>query len=33
MKADGPHHVTTITADIEAGLDIYGRVPGLRPGW
>jgi glyoxalase family protein len=33
MKVDGLHHVTAITADIEANLDFYGRVLGLRLVW
>ena len=33
MKVDGLHHVTAITADIEANLGFYGRLPGLRPVW
>jgi catechol 2,3-dioxygenase-like lactoylglutathione lyase family enzyme len=33
MKVDGLHHVTPITADIEANLNFYGRLPGLRPVW
>jgi glyoxalase family protein len=30
---DGLHHVTAITADIEANLDFYGRLLGLRLLW
>jgi catechol 2,3-dioxygenase-like lactoylglutathione lyase family enzyme len=26
MKVDGLHHVTAITADIEANLNFYGRL-------
>jgi catechol 2,3-dioxygenase-like lactoylglutathione lyase family enzyme len=26
MKVDGVHHVTAITADIEANLNFYGRL-------
>ena len=33
MKVDGLHHVTAITADIEANLNFYGRMPGLRLVW
>jgi glyoxalase family protein len=33
MKVDGLHHVTAITADIEANLDFYGRLLGLRLVW
>jgi glyoxalase family protein len=33
MKVDGLHHVTSITADIEANLDFYGRLVGLRLVW
>src|SRR5450755_780806 len=30
MKVDGLHHVTAITADIDANLEFYGRLLGLR---
>jgi glyoxalase family protein len=33
MKVDGLHHVTAITADIDANLDFYGRLLGLRLVW
>jgi glyoxalase family protein len=33
MQIDGLHHVTAITADIEANLDFYGRQLGLRLVW
>ena len=33
MKVDGLHHVTAITADIEANLDFYARLLGLRLVW
>jgi glyoxalase family protein len=33
MNVDGLHHVTAITADIEANLDFYGRLLGLRLVW
>jgi len=33
MNVDGLHHVTAITADIEANLDFYGRQLGLRLVW
>src|SRR5690349_24540410 len=33
MKVDGLHHITAITAQIEANLDFYGRVLGLRLVW
>src|SRR5207244_6004559 len=33
MKVDGLHHVTAITADIEANLTFYGRLLGLRLVW
>jgi glyoxalase family protein len=33
MKVDGLHHVTAITADIEANVDFYGRLLGLRLVW
>jgi glyoxalase family protein len=33
MKVDGVHHVTSITADIEANLAFYGRLLGLRLVW
>jgi catechol 2,3-dioxygenase-like lactoylglutathione lyase family enzyme len=33
MKVDGLHHVTAITADIEANLNFYGWLIGLRQGW
>jgi glyoxalase family protein len=32
-KLDGLHHVTAITADIEANLEFYGRLLGLRLVW
>lgn len=32
-KVDGLHHVTAITADVEANLDFYGRLLGLRLVW
>jgi catechol 2,3-dioxygenase-like lactoylglutathione lyase family enzyme len=31
MKADRPHHVAAIAADIEANPNPYARLPGLRP--
>ena len=31
MKVDGLHHVTAITADIDANLEFYGRCSGC--GW
>jgi glyoxalase family protein len=33
MKVDGLHHVTAITADIDANLQFYGRLLGLRLVW
>src|ERR1700757_1747333 len=33
MKVGGLHHVTAITADIEANLDFYARLLGLRLVW
>ena len=33
MKVDGLHHVTAITADVEANLDFYARLLGLRFVW
>jgi glyoxalase family protein len=33
MKVDGLHHVTAITGDIEANLDFYARLLGLRLVW
>src|ERR1700752_5084929 len=33
MKVDGLHHVTAITADIEANLDFYGGLLRLRLVW
>jgi glyoxalase family protein len=33
MKVDGLHHVTAITADIEANVDFYARLLGLRLVW
>ena len=33
MNVDGLHHVTAITADIDANLDFYGRLLGLRLVW
>jgi glyoxalase family protein len=33
MKVDGIHHVTAITADIEANVDFYGRLLSLRLVW
>jgi glyoxalase family protein len=33
MKVDGLHHVTAITADVEANLDFYVRLLGLRLVW
>jgi len=33
MRLDGLHHVTAITADVEANLDFYGRLLGLRLVW
>jgi glyoxalase family protein len=33
MKVQGLHHVTAITADIEANVDFYGRLLGLRLVW
>jgi glyoxalase family protein len=33
MKVDGLHHVTAITADIEANLAFYARLLGLRLVW
>jgi glyoxalase family protein len=33
MKVDGLHHVTSITADVEANLEFYARLLGLRLVW
>ncbi|MDQ1460006.1 MAG: glyoxalase family protein [Actinomycetota bacterium] len=33
MNVDGLHHVTAITADVDANLDFYGRLLGLRLVW
>jgi glyoxalase family protein len=33
MQVDGLHHVTAITADVEANLAFYGRLLGLRLVW
>ena len=33
MKVDGLHHVTAITADIEANVSFYAGVLGLRLVW
>jgi glyoxalase family protein len=33
MVLDGLHHVTAITADIDANLEFYGRLLGLRLVW
>jgi len=33
MSLDGLHHVTAITADVDANLDFYGRLLGLRLVW
>src|SRR5690242_16447692 len=33
MKVDGLHHITAITAEIEANVDFYGRLLGLRLVW
>jgi len=33
MKLDGLHHVSAITADVDANLDFYGRLLGLRLVW
>ncbi len=33
MKVDGFHHVTAIAADIDANLEFYGRLLGLRLVW
>jgi glyoxalase family protein len=33
VNVDGLHHVTAITADIEANLAFYGRLLGLRLVW
>ena len=33
MRVDGFHHVTAITADIDANLEFYGRLLGLRLVW
>src|SRR6476646_5515328 len=33
MKVDALHHVTAITADVDANLDFYGRLLGLRLVW
>ena len=33
MSGNGIHHVTAITADVEANLDFYARLLGLRLVW
>jgi glyoxalase family protein len=33
MKADGLHHVTAITADVDTNLEFYGQLLGLRLVW
>jgi glyoxalase family protein len=33
IKLDGLHHVSAITADVDANLDFYGRLLGLRLVW
>src|SRR5882757_6093017 len=33
MKVDGLHHVTAITADIDANLAFYSQLLGLRVVW
>jgi glyoxalase family protein len=33
MKVDGLHHITAITADIDANLAFYGHLLGLRLVW
>jgi glyoxalase family protein len=33
MRVAGLHHVTAITADIDANLQFYGRLLGLRLVW
>ena len=33
MNIDGLHHVTAITADIDANLEFYGQLLGLRLVW
>ena len=33
MKVDGLHHVTAITADLDANVEFYGRLLGLRLVW
>ncbi|HEV2258701.1 MAG TPA: VOC family protein [Streptosporangiaceae bacterium] len=33
MKVDRLHHVTAITADIEANLNFYSRLLGLHLVW
>ena len=33
MNVDGLHHVTAITADVDANVDFYGRLLGLRLVW
>jgi glyoxalase family protein len=33
MPVDGLHHVTAITADIDANLEFYGQLLGLRLVW
>ncbi len=33
MEVDGLHHVTAITGDLEANLEFYGQVLGLRLVW
>src|SRR3954452_9445574 len=33
MELEGLHHVSGITADVEANVDFYGRLLGLRLVW
>src|SRR4051812_26920375 len=33
MELEGLHHVSGITADVDANLDFYGRLLGLRLVW
>ena len=33
MRLEGLHHVTAITADVDANLEFYGRLLGLRLVW
>src|SRR5947209_3404641 len=33
MRVDGLHHVTAITADVDANLEFYGRLLGMRLVW